>query len=281
VGRSSSVARRQRLALGSPDDDLASLETVRLDLAEQPDDARGHRPSVRLVADGGQIDHHVRRRTAGRGLPEERSDRQIARRVPVAASGQGLRGRQQLDACLDALHGDLGGTASRLADCLAASGLLVVRVAWELERRGVAREGLGIGFGQGEESGGQVAPQSSGLGVRRRVGCVLLASLREGRDHRHEGATETGRERRGGTAARDGIARSETPDELVERHVTESRGFARLLHLPDCRPDSADRRALRRKCGAEGTGRACTERPPRCRETDRVGGAPIGEGGSA
>ena len=72
----------------------------------------GHHRSLDIrIADRWQVDHHVGGRPSGRRLGQQGRHVQVARRVDVAASGQRLGRRHELEARLDAQERDLGRVA--------------------------------------------------------------------------------------------------------------------------------------------------------------------------
>ena len=188
-------------------------------------------PSYSPSADRREIDHDVGRCAARRGITEESSHVQVARRVDVAATGERLCGADELEARLDARQRDLGRGTRRRSHLHRPRRALRIGFLGELERGREPGIGRRVLIGQLQETTVQAKTGRSGPGVQLRVLRVAWASFGQRRDHRDKRRAETGGDRRCAATAGDGLGRGEAIDEGAQGQVGErrSRGFVHPL----------------------------------------------------
>ena len=184
------------------------------------------------VADGRQVDVHVRRRgSRGRDRHQARH-LEVRGRVLVAPSGQGLGEDDHLVAGLHDPERDIGGTFGGLPDRRRAHFLLLVGVAGHLEGLPVDGERRGILVCEGQQAVCQLPPGGAGFGEEGCVIRVLRATLGQGRDHRDQCCPKAPGDRGGTAASGGGLARGEPVDKRRDRQVAEA---VMWFHTADCR----------------------------------------------
>ena len=161
---------------------------------------------------------------AGRGLGEERRDREVARGVDVAPAGERLgdlrraRGRPRRRPA-----GPRRRLARRPPGARSSGRPSRSSVSrGQLHRRREAGVGRGVVVGERQEAVDERGPGGVGPGEEVGVLRVPRPAVGQGRDHRDEPGPEAGRDRRGAAAAGHGLGRGEALDEAVERQVAEA-----------------------------------------------------------
>ena len=187
----------------------------------------------RSSPEAGQVDVHVRGGGAAGRDGHQRSDLEVRRRVLVAAAGELLGERDDLQRGLDGPQGRERGRQGGLADRRGAGRPLLVGLARQLHRGAVAGECLGVLVGEGEEAVQPApAPRGSPGRAARRAPRTWGGPRRGWRPSR--------------PARRPGCRRS--------RRRRRHRGRAR------------PRRALRRTGRPSGRGSGCSYPPADCRD---------------